>query len=314
MLFQHQRAVHAEILRTVKTYFEANWQDLPVRPRFNRFITGPTGTGKTTLVRSVAQELKLPVFELSASSWIPIGATERGARPTWLDIAHFCLTQKEGIIFLDETDKLGEQSSWMNHLRVEIFSLLDQKVPQQLLIKSTDGEDESDEEYECALRRHTVEERLRNQMVIVGAGAFQSLFETRGQSSCGFHAKPVTADCALAPHEMHQIIPPEIANRFAGPILQLNPLKESDYREMAGRVRESLPPHLAKPFARLSDQRIETAVKNQSGCRWIEELLLAALNGDGTYQAESISPTSPAKASSMGRKLTEPTPGCELVI
>ncbi len=82
-LHRHQLAVYSALLKTAQVFFETDWHDLSIRPRLARFIAGPTGTGKSFLVRRLAEQLELPLLDLAASNWIPLGCSQRGARPTW---------------------------------------------------------------------------------------------------------------------------------------------------------------------------------------------------------------------------------------
>jgi len=284
MIFNHQQAVRVELVRTIRAFFHAPWRNLPVRPRFNRFITGPTGVGKSTLVREVARETDIPLFEVSATNWIPLGVSDRSARATWIDIADFCKAHKRGIIFLDEADKLGAESAWMNHVRVEIFSLLDQRVPQNLFLKSED--DALGESPEEAFAH--VSNKLSHDIFIVGAGAFQCLWEGRVRSSLGFRTPSCSADPGLASRDMHSVIPPEIANRFASPVLQLRPLAKADYLEMAESVASHLTELHNASFRRLANERLDSALSNQSGCRWVEELLLEVITSQYTPKSKPI--------------------------
>lgn len=271
MLFQHQQSAYNELLKTARAFFDGDWQDLPVRPRFNRFVTGPTGLGKTTIVGEVAREIGVPMFQLSASNWIPLGASERGARLTWLDIADFCLQNEKGIIFLDETDKIGVESPWASFVRVEIFALLDHSIPLNLSLSTLQNDEDPVPTEEL---RGTICNRLRNRMLIIGAGAFQSKWAERNQKSCGFHAG-TTASMApeFAITEMHDVIPAELANRFSSQILQLRPLNAEDYRRMAEHAAKTLSAKHSARFLELAAQHVDAAVTNQSGCRWVEELL-----------------------------------------
>jgi len=265
MHFHHQQAARRELLTTIRAFFHSEWRTYPMRPRFSRFLTGPTGVGKTKLVRQVAEEAKLPLFEVSATNWILLGCSERGARQSWIDIANFCLSHDQGIIFLDEVDKLTGDSTWTSHLRVEVFSLLDQRMPQNLLIKGADEDEGSDSEELL----QTASDRLENQMLIIGAGAFQRHWAGRSKPAMGFQEGKPHDEPDFSIRDMHGTIPEEIANRFASPVLPLPSLSRADYLQMAWEVCTQLPDAAATRFEKLIDKRVDSAVTNQTGCRWI---------------------------------------------
>ena len=283
MLFPHQKEVHAELLATAGLFFAGTWKNCAIRPRFSRFLSGPTGSGKTHVVKSVATELGTPILIVSATNWMPLGCSQKGARPTWSDIATFCQRHERGIIFVDELDKFGGVgSSWMDHIRVEAFQLLDQIFPDTALA--------GDDDYELSgatLDHSQVADRLLNNILIVGAGAFQGIWSEKRAPHIGFGKKTEDACSDISKSMMSRQIPAEITNRFAGPILVLRPLALWDYQEMLREAAASLDEQTAKIFLRRGFASLRDASSNQLGCRWIEELLLHSL-----LELERLKPTS----------------------
>lgn len=275
MLFQHQQNAFDSLLATSKVFFTADWQQFPVRPRFSRFVVGPSGSGKTHIVRTVAEHLGLPLYTVDATNWMPLGSGDRAARSTWADIADFIGTNPEGIIFVDELDKLGHAqglgSAWMQYLRVEIFSLLDRRVPSHIALP------EGSDSEERAPMLKLLNNRLQHGMMLIGAGAFQSLWEERGKRAIGLIPEKAESRRDFTHKDMQQAIPTELANRFAGPVLVLEPLREHDYRQLLRRTASKLPKDVASRLARNGRKEIRSAVENDLGVRWVEELLLKSL-------------------------------------
>jgi hypothetical protein len=176
------------------------------------------------------------VFAITATSWIPFGASQRGARTTWIDLVEFCRSNVKGIIFLDEVDKLMGWSPWMQFIRTEAFALLDCKVPDTVALSGTDTcEDDPDE---LKGRVETGRIRLADSFLILGAGAFQAIWQGKAASPIGFGSQGPSPSAPLEKAELGNVIPPEIINRFASPLLVLHPLLAMDYQSILAWSRE----------------------------------------------------------------------------
>jgi hypothetical protein len=281
-LFPHQRLACSELLATARVFFDSDWAHLPVQPRFTRLIVGPTGVGKTHLVRTLAGELEIPCLELTSTNWIPLGANNRGARPTWVDVADFCRRNERGLIFVDEIDKLYGFSSWINYIRVEVFGLLDRRAPDNLTVPNDDETDPN--ELKISLQLGKV--RLRNGMFLVGAGAFQNLWQEKRSQPIGFADFGASPPSDLSPSEMATVLPAEIVNRFASPVLTLRQLNREDYESILREVLVKLPSELVDETRKVADATIQTAIDGHTGCRWIEEVMLQVLiNRSGASKA-----------------------------
>jgi hypothetical protein len=274
-VFDHQQVVYRELAETARVFFHSDWRNLPIRPRFSRFIAGPTGTGKTHMVTALGRDLGLPVFSITATSWIPFGASQRGARTTWIDLVEFCRSHTKGIIFLDEVDKLMGWSPWMQFIRTEAFALLDSRVPDTVTLTGSDTcEDDPDE---LKGRVETARIRLADSFLLLGAGAFQPLWQGKATGPIGFGSASQSPSELLEKADLGTVIPAEIINRFASPILLLNPLRAMDYKSILARVVSQLDTPLKGFVESIGEESIDDAVKNGTGCRWIEEVVLRAL-------------------------------------
>jgi hypothetical protein len=277
ILFAHQKPVYDSLVDTASICFGSRWQSLPVRPRMARFVCGPSGSGKTHVARAVAEKLNVPFMSIDASSWMPTGANNRGARCTWTVIGQWLLHHPQGILFLDELDKIGRAAeSWLNYIRVEMFSLLDRRIPAGLAL---DDEGESENGGRRGADLAVVQQRLAQNVFLIGAGAFQAHWETRHRDVLGFGPARDNARAATFDHGlMARTMPTELANRFSGPILVLKPLGRDDYAILLEQCVRKLPKALARKVDHLGRASIDQAVQHRLGVRWLEEIILQALS------------------------------------
>jgi hypothetical protein len=269
-VFPHQKEVFHELKATAAAFFSDAWQELQVKPRFTRLLAGPSGSGKTFLAKNLAESLGLPFWECAATTWIPLGCSQRGARPTWLDIAAFIRANERCVIFADEVDKLGcDTSVWMTSIRVEIFGLLDRALPRTLRLEC----DMEDGDYDLPEDLKLIQNRLAKSAFLIGGGAFQDLWDKTTGATIGFssgeHTVPNVDHKTIA-----SVIPVEIANRFVAPLLRLSPLNRSDYLSMFAHAETVMPVKLRATARRIAHTTLDAAVRQSLGCRWIEQIML----------------------------------------
>src|ERR1035437_9608277 len=217
----------------------------PYRIRTNSLILAPSGVGKSFLAKAIALDMGMPLLTLSIDEWILLGCSSRGGPSTWPNICEFligCKDKDGAIIFLDEVDKLQANSPWQVHLLTEVFSLLDFRIPSYM--NNSDGDRIPDWKISEA---QTI---LANRTLIVGAGAFQHIWDARGRSTMGYIPQGNTvANPDLK--ELSQIIPLELAARFGANHIVINPLIENDYRLMLDFAVANIPATLKSKFLQL---------------------------------------------------------------
>jgi ATPase family protein associated with various cellular activities (AAA) len=124
-LTSSQRLARISIHAMASAYFRGLKISCGITPRLAPLLIGPTGAGKSSLVRSVAEECGANYIRTSVGEWIPVGARE--ARTTIKVIAELLAKSPSGlIVMVDEMDKVAtDQSSWGRSSMTEIFSVLD---------------------------------------------------------------------------------------------------------------------------------------------------------------------------------------------
>lgn len=274
LILEHQRAAYEKLIGVAKVCFSAVRKTLPVRLRTNCLIVGPSGSGKTFLAKAVQKELGTgsAFLSVSAADWILLGCRSRGSAVTWPMIVAFLLKNQKAdgvVIFIDEIDKItGEESAWERFLRVEIYTLLDMKIPEGITSNSDDDGD-------CAvpLDLESAQEVLSNRTLIIAAGAFQHLWTERASPSLGFNSdQKNTAPPSLT--DLKRTLAPELVLRFRSDLIVLPALTTRDYTAMLDSVAEKVPHYLRDTFRRLGLARIQEAERHQQGARFLEELML----------------------------------------
>lgn len=133
ILSPNQKNALEQLIPTARLATQINTSHLPISIRTHTLLCGPSGVGKSHLMRSLGEQLGIPVLFLNAGNWIPLGA--RNAEPSWEQIVEFLKENLRGIIILDEIDKINsETSDWMNCVRTEVFDLLDGRIPPTICI------------------------------------------------------------------------------------------------------------------------------------------------------------------------------------
>jgi len=268
-VYPHQQEVFSELLRTAKTFFSGVWREFPTRPRFHRLVVGESGSGKSFLSRAAASTLGMPYWDCTSTNWIPLGGSERGARPTWLDVVDFVAAHERCVLAIDEIDKLGTQASpWMTCVRTEIFGLLDREVPVNLLVKNEPWDDDE------APDLSVIRSRLRESVFLVGAGAFQSLWDFEPSATIGFGATATAPTEKMHLRRLTEVLPVELLNRFAPPVLALPPLLEADYVHLLNHTMRRLDGIHRQIAKAVGKRTMEAAIRDRLGCRWIEQIML----------------------------------------
>jgi hypothetical protein len=242
----------------------------PLAPRLIPLLVGPSGTGKTHVVRAFARELGCPVLRLSVGDWIVQGSRRASTFERlreWLD-AH-----PKMILHLDELDKFAmHDDAWSHAVFGEVFAVLDREVS-----PAPDGE-------KPWTSVHT--QKLQRQVFLVGSGTWQNLWSGGGRGGLGFHAgapEPRAADSIGQRIRRARLIPEELLNRFNDNWLILEPYTAEDFVRLGAEV--GLPPGALDPAA---------AVRSGLNFRCVEnaytEALLAGRQADRDVFKETPGP------------------------
>ena len=209
-------------------------------------LVGPTGAGKTTIVRHFCISNGLPFLHLNSSSWLIVGAS---GRPWTLhEIRNFVNQHEEGVLFMDELDKFSaRQEGWDRHLVQELMALLDYRVPESAGWSRDDRT------------------RLAERFLIIGAGTWQADHRQHAKK-LGFGTEPeerFTLDMGK-----QDAIPEELLRRFNPNIIRIDPPTKGELIQRVIQVHAEL--HLAPP----SRQQLETlgaqAIESGENTRWLE--------------------------------------------
>jgi hypothetical protein len=185
IIFDHQTSAYEKLCRAGNVCFSPQRAHLPVQPRTNSLLIGPSGSGKSYLARAVAESFGFECKALTVAEWMLLGSGSKGSQRTWNAIFEFLLknhSKKGAVIFLDEIDKLTGTSDWVQHLRLGVFRLLDLAVPPDLI--------NGDDNRYARTTFSEVEEFLRRRTFIIAAGAFQFIWDEGGKQIGGFGGDP----------------------------------------------------------------------------------------------------------------------------
>jgi hypothetical protein len=294
-IYPHQRAAFDRLCAVARAYIHSNFERLPIQPRGNLFLVGPSGTGKTHLAHAVAKSMNLEFMPISVSEWVVMSASQRSVSSTWPAIWQFLIhsAKKEGcLIFLDELDKIGRhnQGDWIRFQTTEVFSLLDRRIPKNL--NDLEGDKVSDS------RISDAEKVLNTKTIIVAGGAFQEIWDT--PPAIGFSTMLETPVQTPDLKRLSDFIPHELCRRFGSQLVTLPQLQETDYHDMLNRILPSLPSHWRTRYEKLARVGIPEATRLAQGPRFFEEILLEAVVQERLEISSPLQPQPPILSTAHG--------------
>lgn len=281
----HQQAALAEIVARARAYFRGDWHDLPIQPRWASLICGPTGSGKTALAAMAATKLSYTTEDdkatatvslcmVSAPSWMPLGAHNRGTKETVSVIAEHVAHNDRTILFIDEAEKIlnrqASWTSWSSFILGEVFQLADSRWPTGLTLPETD-EDMPDITIEA------LSKKLRDTVFILAAGTFQSWFDdSKSRRSIGFGATDPATD-EISADIIAERMPRELANRFNQNLILIPELQPADYHRIAHESENKIPEHMREAYRAAVQRHLPGAIAAKKGVRFLEEAMMEVL-------------------------------------
>ncbi|MFZ4774039.1 MAG: ATP-binding protein [Terrimicrobiaceae bacterium] len=260
MWSKSQQQAFKKLIDIGETFFYAEWEGAGLRPRLDPLVVGPSGAGKTHLIRAVAEQLALPVLRITHGEWIVAGSRSSSAHTTE-KVRKFIQQNERGIVHMDELDKAraGFQSEWTISVFAEIFCLIDRVEPA--------GGRQQDWSPELL-------KRLSKDIWFIGTGTWQDLWTKQSAPSIGFGGATARIDPADFTADIHRtrLIPDELLRRFCSDIICLNSATPDEYRQAARHFG------LVKIARKLNIKLdYENGASGNLGARWLEETYASLL-------------------------------------
>lgn len=270
-----QKPAVAEITARARAYYSYNSgrykdiRDCGLSPRWATIIAAPTGLGKSTTAYMVASAVGASLCRVSAPSYMPSGAHNRSTKETIGVIAQHVAQHDRTILFLDELDKISDETPWQGYCRNELYDLIGGNWPTGMNLPELDkGPDPTIEE---------LTEKLRTTVFFLAAGTFQQWFdESPNRRTMGFGGAQDQENEEITADIIARSLPRELINRF-GKIVRLPELRENDYRQIALEAIRMVPDRFRDAYRAEVTARIPEAIREKKGVRYIEEALTAVL-------------------------------------
>lgn len=230
---QSQMQAYRRISAMARAYFSRPDFPCTIEPRLMPLCIGPTGTGKTSLLRRIAKENKAAFLRTSAGEWTPVGV--RSVRPTIACILEALATSTSGcaVVLVDEMDKVSgvTDTNWARSVLNEIYATLDRSIPIASLLHG-------DNSLKLSVSAEELQERVERKLFLVAAGTWQSLWSSG--ATMGFGGAVNTTTRVVDAIATQKIVPVELLMRFTWPPVVLaypDPVETVALFEKTGLVK-----------------------------------------------------------------------------
>ena len=228
-------------------------------------LIGQSGSGKTACVRDFVARHGLPLFAMSAATWIVRGAKNdtltSDAIAAWI-----ASNSQGGVILIDEINKLRNehmQNSWSSSIMIEIMTLLD--CDSRLL-------------HMGFIQEHI--DALSQKFLLIGAGAWQETWvDSKPRATAGFGGTQgggaTDPSVFLSAVRDQNVIPEELQFRFNEKLLLIEPPAAEEIAERILAIRSDA------GVASLTEEQLAAlaaeACESQRAMRWLEAYALDVL-------------------------------------